>query len=193
MHRTLIPCLALLAGCGGDATPPGDQTANTAPSQVDIDPVTAAVGGSLTLRVGERALATTGTGRVRDSVVTPSASMVNLTLTGSLDGGTMTQPRDLWFIIKLDATKPGTYPLVRYDNMVADQDGSQGWIEIGASRALDLPQLSPDTGTITLEQIKLAGDGTPKPTRLRGSFEGSFFGDGDDQHAVSGSFDFAAP
>lgn len=190
MHRILIPCLALLAGCGGDATSPTDQAAGTAPPRVETATASAAADGALTLRVGERELATTG--RVRNSVVTPSASMVNLTLTGSLDGGTMTQPRDLWFIVKLDATKPGTYPLVRYDNMVADQDGSQGWIEIGASRALDLPQLRPDTGSITLEQIEFTDEGSPKPTRLRGSFEGSFFGDGDDQHAVSGSLDFAA-
>ncbi|MDA3959311.1 MAG: hypothetical protein PF961_00870 [Planctomycetota bacterium] len=102
----------------------------------------------------------------------------------------MVKPQDLWFIIKLDATEPGTWPLVRYDNQVTDQEGSQGWIEIGASQAVVLPRLSPESGSITIDAVALATDGSRQPTRLRGHFEGTFFSDDGGQFAVNGSFDF---
>ena len=190
----VVPLLGLaLAGCGGETatTPPPPVTdSDVAPPPPGSQPEGQRATGELVLTVDGRAIRTAG--RVKSSSFTPAAGTISQTIKGPVAGmdSTMLEPRDLWFIILVDAVEPGTWELVPYDNLVRDREGTQAWVEIGASAGVELPTLTPKDGDLTLTAVEIGDQGTARATRLVGSFSGTFRGGDGDDHQVTGRFDF---
>jgi len=181
---------ALLVACGGDpATGPEGPAAAPRPPPGSM-PEGERAPGELHLSVGDRELATDG--RVRVSSFTPAADRIDLTLKGPVAGvaSTATTDADVWFVILTDTLEPATVPLVWSTNQIHDQDGAQGYVKVSASSAVDLGELFPKSGTLTIDRVALAG-GSSEVVRLSGSFEGTFFDRDDEEVTASGRFDVA--